>query len=214
MVCQQCKVPSRAFQSFLTLPVQMTTHTFDLTFHFFPHLPNERSFHHVLKGLSTVTEYIEGSSSLDLYWLKKKICEVVNRFYTSDTHFDPKTKQEFRLELSYTNGEPLSEYSRLLTPFDLMIASVAKPTSSGGTFRFTKIFGDHTHSLLDVQGQINSGEEFCVYQLDPEAIDRKRIAHMGDKEHLLKFPEYLKPGYMVAPCEVFMLRKLGYESTK
>jgi hypothetical protein len=210
IVCQQCKTPSRKFQSFLTLPVQVTSQTFDLTFHFFPHLPSDRSFHHQLEGLSTISEVINGSSSLDLYWLKKKICEVVNHYYTKDTHLDPKTKQQCRFSLSFANGDPLSEYSLPLTPFDLMIASVGKPTSYGAAFRFNKIFGDHLHNLIDVQNQINSGEEICVYQLDPEAIDRHKIAHMEDKQHLLRFPEYLKPGYMMAPCEVLTLQKPEY----
>lgn len=75
-------------------------------------------------------------------------------------------------------------------------------------FRFTRIFGDHIHTLADIQGHISQDEMIVVYQLDPQAIDRAKIAQAGPlNEAKLVFPEYIKEGILVAPCEVITLQK-------
>lgn len=56
-----------------------------------------------------------------------------------------------------------------------MIASVKKPNHNDQTFRFTRIFGDHMHNLLDIQNSISPEEMIVVYQLDPAVVDRQKI---------------------------------------
>jgi len=129
----------------MTVPVNIPQSNFDLKFYFVPYLPNQRIFEYELKGLSTIEEKLpDGSSTLSLHHLKKRILSVVKQFYFKDTHFDPKSKKNVKFPLTtYLDEEGMVE----LTPFELIIASV----NMLNNFKFTKIFGDHKHSLLDVQ---------------------------------------------------------------
>lgn len=86
IVCDRCKIPSKKFQPFMTLPVQISSSAFDLPFYFVPHLPSEKIFMATLQQLNTQDEDIDGVSSQSLYWLKKKICQIVSYFYVMDSH--------------------------------------------------------------------------------------------------------------------------------
>ena len=48
---------------------------------------------------------------------------------------------------------------------------------------------------------------FLVHQLDPSAIDRKKIAQMGEHAYKLEYPEYILPDYLLVPVQPHLLKK-------
>jgi hypothetical protein len=147
VICDNCKTESKKIEQFLTVPVNIPQQNFDLKFFFVPFLPNERIFSYELKGLSMIEQILpSGESTLSLLHLKRRILSVIKQFYFKDTHLDPKSKQQVKYPLTtHIDEEGMVDMS----PHELILASVGSINNS--VFKFSKIFGDHKHSLIDIQ---------------------------------------------------------------
>lgn len=205
--CLQCQTESKVYQQFMTLPLTIPQTKFDFHFYFVPYQINDRIFNYELNHLSMVEE-ATNPSNLSLYSLKAKICEIAKHFYGKDSHKDYKGRQ-VKYPLTNRNGKSVDYYSIDLTPHDLIITSV-----STQPFRFSKIFSDEKHTLLDLEQEKNPMQIFTVFQLDPEAVDIDKINSVEpDFQHSLYYPHNMKPNYMLVPVENILLTKPHDECT-
>jgi len=97
-----------------------------------------------------------GLNSLSLYTLKQKIVHVVDQFYNYDTHLDFKSSQKIKFDLT-ANKDYAGRFE--MSPHELMIAAV---DNLGANYKFNKIFGDHKHTLADVQQHCMTGTQMIV----------------------------------------------------